>query len=219
MSDGTNRNRLSKLGGIAFIASGFLFLAKSVLELVAGPPPSAGAEILAWIAAQRLLLAMTSEIFFFAVMLLVPAIIALYASLADTHRSSAAIGCGVLAVTIPSFCVLLIVHGRLVYPVYQIQIRTPETAELVVALYYGGLHAVALLLAPATLILSVAMRRGVYGAGVAYLGFATAVLDVAGSYPWVIGPVGWLVCGAFFAAWFVAVGVRLCRIPKEAMSP
>jgi len=209
---------LNKLGGISFIASGALFLVTSVLDLMTGPPPSAGTEILAWRVSHELLMAVTPEVLFFAVMLLVPAVIALHQSLAVTHRRSAAVGCGILAVTIPVLNVLLIVFGRLVYPVYHLKVRTPEAAELVVTLYYGGLHVVLLLFAVATLVLSLAMRRTAFGRKVASLGFATAALDVVASYPWLIGPALGLVCGIFFSAWLVAVGFRLHRIPAAMPS-
>src|SRR6266568_77230 len=42
-----------------------------------------------------------------------------------------------------------------------------------------------------------------------YLGFATAVADVIGSYPYAIGSVLTLVSQVFFAAWFIAVGTQL----------
>jgi hypothetical protein len=41
----------------------------------------------------------------------------------------------------------------------------------------------------ATFVLSLAMKGGAYGRPVVYLGFATAVVDVIGSYPYAIGPV------------------------------
>jgi hypothetical protein len=55
------------------------------------------------------------------------------------------------------------------------------------------------------------MRRGAYAKGIANLGFATAGLDIVGSYPWAIGPVLTLVCELSFAGWFVAVGSQLLR--------
>ena len=82
-------------------------------------------------------------------------------------------------------------------------------AEYVVAVFYGGLHAVDIMLGIATLVLSLAMMRGVYGKRIAYLGFATSVLDIIGSYPYAIGPTLTFVCQAFFAAWFVVVGSKL----------
>jgi hypothetical protein len=104
--------------------------------------------------------------------------------------------------------VLDIVHGQLVYPVWEIQI-SPTVAELVVAVYYGGLHAVVLLFGLATIVLSVAMKRGGYGNGIAYLGIATGLGDFVGSYPWAIGPIALLVSGAVRS--LLAVGAKLAR--------
>ncbi len=206
---------LYKVGGAAFVVSGLLFLLRAVLDLAAGEPPSNGVEILAWIASHRLVISLDSEILFFATVFLVPAVIALYRSLADIDRVKAATGCGIMALVIPVLAVLLILHGRLVYPIYGISASTPDQAALVVAVFYGGLHAVSLLMAIATIILSLAMRSGAYGKPVAYLGFATALVDVIGSYPYAIGPVLTLVSQLFFAAWFIAVGSRLYGMPDD----
>jgi hypothetical protein len=59
------------------------------------------------------------------------------------------------------------------------------------------------------------MTRSVFGHRVAYLGMATAVADIIGSYPWAIGPVATLICQAFFAAWFAAVGLTIYRIQND----
>jgi hypothetical protein len=204
--------RFYRFGGMAFILSGMLFVAKAGLDFAAGPPPSNGVEILAWVKSEQLALSLVSEILFFAAMALVPAVMALYHSLATTERAKAATGCGIFAVALPVIAMLLIVHGRLVYPVYGIHVTSPAVAEHVVAEYYGGLHAVGELMGFATLILSLAMMHGVYGRRIAYLGFLTGALDIAGAYPYIIGPALTLVCQAFFAAWFVAVGSKLCRL-------
>jgi hypothetical protein len=203
---------LYKFGGGAFIASGLLFLSRAILELMAGPPPSSGVEILAWVQSEKLALSFVSEVLFFAAMALVPAVIALYHSLASTHRVKASTGCGIFAAAIPVIAMVLIVHGRLVYPVYGIHVTSPAVAENIVAVFYGGMHAVDLMLGIATIVLSAAMMRGVYGERVAYLGFATGVLDIVGAYPDAIGPMLTLVCQVFFTAWFVAVGSKLYRM-------
>lgn len=203
---------LYKFGGISFVISGLLFLLKYILDLMAGPPPSSGAEILEWTVAGELPLAITNEALIFAAMFLVPAVIALYHSLASVDRTKAAIGCGIIAVVIPIIIVLDIVHGRLIYPVYNIRINTPAVAELVVAVFYGGLHAVGLLLGIATIVLSLAMIRGVYGRNIAYLGIATGLFDIIGAYPWIIGSVLVLISQLLFAAWFIAVGSKLYRL-------
>ncbi len=207
-----------KFGGISFIISGILFLVKYFLDLMAGPPPSSGAEILTWTATGKLPLEIANEVLFFAAMFLVPGVIALYYSLANIERSKAVMGCGIIAVVIPIILMLDIVEGRLIYPVYDIIINTPAVAELVVAVYYGGLHATSILLGIATIVLSLAMKRGVYGRNIAYLGIATGVFDIIGSDPWIIGPILIMVSQILFTAWFLAVGWKLYRMQSKALS-
>src|SRR5208283_2188642 len=104
-----------------------------------------------------------------------------------------------------------IFQGRLVYPVFGISAHSPEIAEFIVATFYGGLHAVGIIMGIATVILSLSMRRGAYGNPIVSLGFVTGVLDVVGAYPFLIGPILTLVCEAFFTAWFFAVGWKLWK--------
>ena len=201
-----------KFEGGALVASGILFVVLAFLDFWAGPPPSNGAEILLWRDSHALVLDFVSEFLFFATVLLVPGTVAVYQSLVDVDRTKAATGCGIIAATIPVMAMMLIVHGRLVYPVYGMCVETPEAAALVVMVFYGGLHAIYLLLAVATIVLSLAMKRGAYAKWIVYFGFATAVLDIIGSYPWAIGPVLTLVCELSFGGWFVAVGSQLFRM-------
>jgi hypothetical protein len=64
----------------------------------------------------------------------------------------------------------------------------------------------------ATIVLSLAMIRGVYGRNIAYLGIATGLFDIIGAYPWIIGSVLVLISQLLFAAWFIAVGSKLYRL-------
>jgi hypothetical protein len=200
-----------KSGGGSLVASGVLFVVLACLDFRAGPPPSNGAEILVWRDSHAFVLDFVSEVFFFATVLLVPGTIALYQDLVDVDRTKAATGCGIIAATIPVMAVMLVFQGRLVYPIYGMRIDTPEAAAIVVMVFYGGLHAIYLLLAVATIVLSFAMKGGAYAKWITYLGFATAALDIVGSYPWAIGPVLTLVCELAFAGWFVALGLQLLR--------
>ena len=210
----SNDRGLAQLGGIAFVASGLLFFANAVVQLVMGPPPSTGSEILAWMAAQPVAEDLAPEVLFFAVGFMVPAVIALYENLAPTHRGHAALGVGMMAATIPIFCGAMIVVGRFPYPVFGIKVHTPEIAEFALGLYYGGLHAAALLLAGATVVVSLTMRRGTFGPKIAYLGFATAAADAMIAYPDIVGPTVLFVSWVVFAAWFVAVGIALYRASR-----
>jgi hypothetical protein len=204
--------KLHALGGWALVGSGLLFSSRALLEFLAGPPPANGGEILAWVGSHALALSLANEALFFALMSLIPAVVALYSSLAAAHRAQAVVGCGIIGVVVPVLAMLDIVHGRLVFPVYGIHVTDPAVAELIVAVFYGGLHATDVLMAVATFVLSLAMRRSAYGAPVAYLGFATAVCDLVGAYPYLIGPIPTLGCQMVFAAWFVAVGWILRRM-------
>jgi hypothetical protein len=210
--------RLYQVGGISLVVSGALFLVGGVLGVIMGPPPSNGAEILDWMASRKLPLALLPEVLFFAALFLVPPVYALHKSLASSNRFLARTGCGIIAVTIPLLFMLIVVHGRLSYPVFHIRVHSPEIAEFTIAIYYGGMHAVALLFSIATFVLSLAMLRGPFGRNIAYLGFATAAFDLASAYPEAIGPIWYLVCSVFFAAWFAAVGFALHRMPATEAS-
>lgn len=204
--------RLYRIGGAAFIASGILFLLQALLAMAAGDPPSNGSAIIIWLGSQRIALSFINEILFFATVLLIPAVVALYQSLAETDKVKAVVGCGIMAVIIPVLIMLLVIHGRLVYPVYGISANTPDIALLVAGMFYGGMHALNILFGIATLILSLAMRRAAFGSLVVVLGFIASVTDVVGSYPYAIGAVATLATQFIFAAWFVAVGWKLIKL-------
>jgi hypothetical protein len=208
----TELKRLNRLGAVSLVASGVLFLARAVLDLVTGVPPSNGLDILLWTASYKTVLSFANELLFFAALFLVPAMIALYQSLVAGRRALAAAGCGIIMVTIPVLAVLDIVHGRLVYPVFGISAHTPEVAEFIVAVFYGGLHAVGIIIGIATVILSLSMRRGAYGQAIVFLGLVTGILDIVGAYPFIIGPILTFVCQVIFTAWFIAVGWKLWKM-------
>jgi hypothetical protein len=214
MSTARDRAGLYKVGGISFVVVGILFLSKYLLDLAIGLPPKDGAELLAWRAAGELPIAITNEILFFAAMFLVPGVIALYRGLGGVNRVTVVIGCGVLAALVPVLMMLDIVHGRFVYPIHGYRVDTPAIAGFVIAIYDGGLHAVAIAFGVATMALSLAMLSGSFGRNIAYLGFAAAAFDVIGAYPEAIGPILILVSQVLFAAWFLAVGSKLYRLPK-----
>ncbi|MEV0661318.1 hypothetical protein ACIBI3_08830 [Actinomadura luteofluorescens] len=202
-----------RLAGISSAASGALFLLKSVLDLLVGDPPSESARLLPWIASHRLSLSLTNEVLFFAAVLLVPVVFALYRSLDGSGRSWVGFGCGILALAVAIVLVLVFVHGRLVYPVYGIDVDEPATVALVVSLYYGGMHEVALLLGAALVMLGLSMRGGVFGRAAAVFGVIAGTAQLAGAFPWLVGPLLTSIIQAMFALWLVLVGLRLVRSP------
>ena len=205
-------------GGFAMVASGVLFFALAILDFAIGPPPSVATDVLAWRDANATGLAWVSETCFFAAILLVPATLAWYRDVAPGARFGADIAAGITGIAIALLVALLVVHGRLIYPIFGMRAETPQLAATIVMLYYGGMHAVYLLMAVAAVAASLAMRRVGYPKWVANGGFVVAATDVAGSYPWAIGARLTFVCDTLFAAWFIAVGLALAKRTSERSS-
>ncbi|NOU33380.1 MAG: DUF4386 family protein [Polyangiaceae bacterium] len=184
-----------------------------MLELHAGPPPSRGAEILIWANDHRHTLMLFSEALCFAMAFMVPAFAALHRVLSPSRPQRATSGCGLVALAMSVLAVTVVVQGRLVYPVFDIQAHSADQAELVVAITYGAFHLVALLMAVATVLLASALWETARGVGI--LGMLAAACDVVAGYPDHVGPKITFACGAVFAAWFAAVGVWLLRRRSE----
>ncbi|MFM9329833.1 hypothetical protein [Paenibacillus mesotrionivorans] len=197
-----------QLGGIACILSGILFLAQQLFLLPVPHPPAPDGELLAWLAEWKLQLSMADELLVFAALLLIPAVVAIYRVLAKTDLIKALLGCGLLALNIPVYMILVVVLGRLVYPVYDIEL-SPESYRLVLSLYYGGLHLAFLIFGLAIILLSFAIRKSPIGKPAAYLGFLTGVLAFASAYPWLMGNGAVLAIQLVFTAWLMLVGIRL----------
>ena len=206
----------AKTGGITSAASGILFLTRGIFEYLAGPPPSTGTDVLQWAARNEILLAIQNEVTFFAALLLIPAMLILYRILRADHQIAAATGCGITASIFPVLVVLVAIQGRLVYPVFGINMNTPSLAEFVVTSYYGGLHAVDVMAAVATLVLGLSMRRDPNGRLIASLSVIMGIMDMVGSFPWIIGPIADLICQTFFSLWFILLAWVLFASGHEA---
>ncbi|WP_054941169.1 hypothetical protein [Paenibacillus ihuae] len=197
-----------KFGGISFILSGLLFLGVSLFLLPVPSPPLSDTELMNWLEEWRFNISMADELLMFASLLLIPSTAGLYKVLEKTDTIKALLGCGLLVVTVPVYIILDIILGRLVYPVYDIEL-SPDIYKLVLSIYHGGIHAVAIILSIATIILCLVIRKSALGKSAAYFGFVVAVLDLIGAFPWLIGSAAGFVCQAASAVWFVFVGVRM----------
>jgi hypothetical protein len=207
------------VSGACAIASGVLFLSKSILERSIGEPPAAESELAGWTSANALSLAWLNELLLFSTVLLIPVVQALYRTLRGARRPWAAFGCGILAATIPVLLILGMVQGRLVYPVYDISVAHPSSVALVTSLYHGGAHEAALLLASALIMLGLVMARSAYGQLVAVVGVIAGLAQVAASFPWIIGPDLTFLSQTLLAAWLLLVGVRLLQGRRSGTIP
>ena len=104
-----------------------------------------------------------------------------------------------------------IVHGRLAFSVYGLRVDTPTVAEFVLAVHYGGLHAVQLMLGFAIVMLTLAMRRSVFCAPIRWGGVVAAAAAILNGYPWVFGSAPSLALQAGVSTWWAAVGWTLYR--------
>ncbi|HEY5949333.1 MAG TPA: hypothetical protein VIV40_27755, partial [Kofleriaceae bacterium] len=102
-----------------------------------------------------------------------------------------------------------IVLGRVVFPVFHLRAHTVESVELILALYFGGVHAAMLLFAGATFVISLALRHT--APGLAWLGYMASIADLIAGYPDAVGPVITFVCGCLFAAWLSSMGYWVSR--------
>ncbi|WP_327000646.1 hypothetical protein OHA72_36700 [Dactylosporangium sp. NBC_01737] len=94
---------------------------------------------------------------------------------------------------------------------YAIRLDHPATVALIVSLYHGGAHLVALLLGMALIVIGLAMRRGPFGRSAAVVSVGTGAAQIAGSCPWLVGPVPTFAAQAMFAAWLIYLGACLRR--------
>ena len=198
--------RLGRLGGACAWLAAAAFAVRGLLAWDAGLPPSEGTAILAWLGAHLTTLRWAVEVTFFAMMFLVPALVALTVRVARTHPVHAVVGASAWTVTIVLPAMAVVVEGRLVFPVLGIALRAADVAELVVALDFGAWHAIRLVEVVATLAVGLGAWRRTDARLVAWSALFVAVADVAAAYPEAIGASGLLACDIVSALWLLAAG-------------
>ena len=202
---------VTRFAGYCAVVSGLLYAGRAMLERAIGEPPTAGGDLVAWRDAHQAGLAWADELMVLSAALLLPVVPVLYRRLGGTRRPWVSFGCALLATMVPVVLVLAVFQGRLMYPVFDIGLGEEQTVALVVSLYYGGAHVVALMLAAALVMLGTAMRSEPWGRPIAVLAIIAALGQVVAGYPWIAGPNVVLAAQVLAAAWFVVVGVVLLQ--------
>ena len=190
-------------GGWALILGGALLFGALLPVVLLPAPPASPAGIARWVDAHTVALSISDEFLFFAVVCLTPAVVVLFRTTRVRKPLSSLVGASSLLLAIGLLAGLVVVTGRLVYPVFGIALSA-ETLALVVSLLFGMLHAVLLLLGVALGALAAALRPA--GRWLPVVSVGAAALQVLGAFPWLIP--AWL--GAATAAallgWTSAVG-------------
>lgn len=179
------------MAAAAILTAVALFL----LTLLPGVPSQAAA-IPAWVDQGEASLSWSGELLFFAVICWWVGARGLFG--ANRVRSvRISLGMTGLAIALGALVALLLALGRLVYPVFGIQLSTDALA-LVVSGSFGALHLALLGFAVAAVTLSWSTRYGLAGR---VIGIAAAVLFMIGSFPW-LTPFWWnLLVALGMAGW------------------
>ena len=209
-------------GSVCALIYAVMCLVPLILVFAAPPVPATGAEVLDYIAANRIVY-LTQLISF--VGLSVPALVvflALSVSLKGANKSLAAIG-GLIGIGSEIMALSLngspqSLHGALVHLSGQYiaagtdarRLALTTAAEGFIA-SANGLNFVGFLTALGILLLSVITRKGVYGKFVFFVGIA------AGAVGMVFEPLrplmgnSYTIYGTLLLAWFIGVGLKLFR--------
>jgi hypothetical protein len=217
---------LFRAGGVAALLYVLLVLVPMVLVFVAPVPPAAGRALLEYVAAHKIVY--LSELVGF-VGLSVPALVvfsALAVALKDLNKSMAAIG-GLFGIASEVIALALgsspqSLHGGLVVlsNSYLAAGTEAERASLVSAAdaLIAATNAVSwagVLTAAAILLLSLTMRRGIFGRTVGTLGVLTGAAGVVSeALRPMIGP-AYLLYGLLLPTWFALVGWKLLRLDRR----
>lgn len=221
---------LARVGGVAAFVFVALVLIPIALLFAAPPVPADGASVLAFIAQHRVVY--LAELVCF-VALSVPALVvfvAVAASLREADRGIALLG-GVLGVASETIALALgsspqSLHGGLVVlsDAYAATTDPGRPAALVAAAeaLIAATNAVSwagILTAAAIGVLSMLMRRGGFGAGLALVGMITGALGVVSESLRPMIGIDYLPYGLLLPLWFGLVGVRLLRSSRRPARP
>ncbi|MEU4508842.1 hypothetical protein AB0G05_05050 [Nonomuraea wenchangensis] len=169
-----------------------------LLSLLPGAP-SETVAMAAWVERGRSLLSWSDELLFFAVICWGAGARGLFGRRKAEPSMRINVGVTALAVALVSLVVLLLEVGRLIYPVFEIQLSA-EALALVVSEAFGALHLAFLGFAVAAVALSWSTRAGLIGRAV---GIFAAAAFIVGSFPW-LTPTWWnSLTAVLVAAWGV----------------
>ncbi|MFD1321862.1 hypothetical protein [Micromonospora sonneratiae] len=180
---------------VGALLTAFALLLLSLLPSV----PSEAVAMTAWVERGHSLLLWSDELLFFAVICWGAGARGLFGARRAGPSVRINVGVTALTVALVSLVVLLLEVGRLVYPVFEIQLSA-EVLALVVSSTFGALHLAFLGFAVAAVALSWSTRAGLIGRAV---GIVAAAAFIVGSFPW-LAPNWWnSLVAVLVAAWGV----------------
>lgn len=192
-------------GGWALIVGGALLFGAQFLITLLPAPPAAPSGLARWVHEYAFPLSMSNELLFFAIVCLTPGLAVLFRTTRSGHPVSSLLGCSSLLLAMAVLGVLVVIGGRLVYPVFDIPLSDDVTA-LVVSLLFGGLHAVLLFMGVGLIAAGFALRQENAGRWLPIASFGAGALQVLGAYPWLTPAWVNVTTAAALFAWMLAAG-------------
>jgi hypothetical protein len=206
------------MGGWALMLGGILlYVAQVVLALVPAPPAEAEA-LSQWVATNGTPLSVVDELLAFATVCLAPATVVLVRAARPRHPFSALAGGSTLALALVVVVALVLIDGRLVYPVFGIAL-SPEVIALLVSTFFGGSHTLLLLLGAALLCFAACARGTEISRWVIIATAIAGALQIAGSFPWITPPWWSILVATALVAWMLASGWWLLRRAPATPEP
>jgi hypothetical protein len=200
------------LGGRALIIGGVLmFVAQLVIALLPAPP-FAPSGLARWVTENALRLSMSDELLFFAVVCLTPGVVALFRTTRFRRPVSSLLGCCSLLLAMTLLAVLVVIGGRMVYPVFGISL-SDDAIALVISLFFGGLHSVLLFVGVGLVAAGIALRQENAWRWLTVASFSAGALQLLAAYPWLTPAWVNVVVAAALLAWTVTAGWWLRSAP------
>jgi len=221
MSADSGWKGLYRIGGVAILANGVIFIIGVPLLVFLGGLPSSGQAALTLTGGQRLLGQAATTLFALSDLLAIPAILALFVALSGVKKTYAAIASGFVGLFIAmDFGVNVVTFSSLLSLTDKYAAATTDaqrasyvaTADVLISVSSSGVYLADLVLAVGILFLGLAMLKGVFGKGTAYLGVLTGVVGIIGSIPVPALGVLFVVEIVLTAIFFLAAGFRLYRM-------
>ena len=151
---------------------------------------------------------MSNELMFFAIICLTPAIAVLLRTVRPFRPVSSLIGCSSLLLAMTLLGLMVIVAGRLIYPVFEISL-SDDSVALTTSILYGSLHTVLLFAAVGLIALGFSLRREGVGHLLPITSFSAGALQILGSYPWLTPSWFNVTSTTALLFWMIAVGLWL----------
>ena len=187
----------TKINGVLFSVGAMLAAVALVLIALLPRVPAEPTEIVAWVEQGRMQLMWADELLFFAVLSWCAGVLGLYARWDAASTTWGLVGLAAFLTAQVTLVVVLLSLGRLVYPVFGIELSADATA-LIVSETHGALHLAMLAFAVAALTLSWRPQFTWLARG---LGILAAIVFVVGAFPW-LTPQWWnVLTGVTLAVW------------------